>query len=149
MIIAFLNGWLKRTCIQGVPEPRDTTKQEFTLHKLKITNKIFSFEVVWNYSFAHLQERDKNEIFEINFLHCWKYISKKRNYEKNCNERYDPYLLIVIAATERRLTPTFPYLKKGTRTQKNRTSAQLASTNLMESKGNTRRQNTKSATQRL
>lgn len=55
----------------------------------------------------------------------------------------------MIAATERRLTPTFPYLKKGTRTQKNRTSAQLASTNLMESKGNTRRQNTKSATQRL
>lgn len=62
---------------------------------------------------------------------------------------HNTYLLIVIAATERRLTPTFPYLKKGTRTQRNRIFTQLASMNLMESNGSTRRQNTKSATQRL
>ncbi|CAL7943708.1 unnamed protein product [Xylocopa violacea] len=42
---------------------------------------------------------------------------------------------IMIAATERRLTPTFPYLKKGTKIQKNLISAQLASTNRMESNG--------------
>jgi len=55
----------------------------------------------------------------------------------------------VIAATDRRLTPTFPYRKKGTKMQKNRTSVQLALMNLMESNGNTSRQNTKSAMHKL
>lgn len=55
----------------------------------------------------------------------------------------------MIAATDNRLTPTFPYLRNGTKTHKDLMSAQLASTNLIESKGNTNEQNTKSATQRL
>jgi len=55
----------------------------------------------------------------------------------------------VIAATDRRLTPTFPYRKKGTKMQKNRTSVQLALMNLMESNGSTSRQNTKSAMHKL
>lgn len=63
--------------------------------------------------------------------------------------KQDTNLLIVIAATERRLTPTFPYRRKGTSTQKNPTSAQLALINLMESKGSTSRQNTKSAMHKL
>lgn len=54
-----------------------------------------------------------------------------------------------MAATDRRLTPTFPYLKNGTRTQKNLTFVQPEWINLMESNGNTNRQKTKSATHKL
>lgn len=64
-------------------------------------------------------------------------------------KRKQTHLLIVIAATDKRLTPTFPYLKKGTITQKNRMSAQLALINLIESNGSTSRQNTKSAMHKL
>lgn len=57
--------------------------------------------------------------------------------------------LIVMAPTESKETPTFPYRKNGTPIHRNFIFVHLASTNLTESNGSTSRQKIKSATQRL
>lgn len=54
-----------------------------------------------------------------------------------------------MAPTIKRLTPTFPYRKNGTRTQRNPMSTHLASINRIESNGRTMRQKIKSATHKL
>lgn len=61
----------------------------------------------------------------------------------------DKNLFIVIAATRSKLTPTLPYLKNGMSTHRNLISVQLGLIKRSESKGNTTKQNTKSATHKL
>lgn len=54
-----------------------------------------------------------------------------------------------MAATDNRLTPTLPYLKNGTITQRKRVSTQTGLINLNESNGSTDTQKIKSATDKL